>query len=128
MTDYTPEKVADLITEARDLNEPVMDGEMRVEVALYDVLNKTLGASLPTVAARQRAAIMPLVRRAQAEAEKAVLVKVAENAEELQHAREEVRERIYNGYSVDWSDGYDAACGDIAKWARRLIENEGAGA
>lgn len=47
--------------------EKVMDDEMRVEVALYDVLNKTLGASLPTVAARQRAAIMPLVRRAQAD-------------------------------------------------------------
>ena len=73
------------------------------------------------------AAIIPLVRKAQAEAAAEVLAEVAENADELQHTREEVRQRIYEGYSVEWSDGYDAACGDIAKWARRCIEQNSEG-
>lgn len=71
------------------------------------------------------AAVMPIVERAQAEAQAEVLVKVAENADELQHTREEVRERIYDGYSVDWARGYDEACAEIAKWARGEIEIEG---
>lgn len=50
------------------------------------------------------------------------LVKVAECAEGFQHARAEVRERIYEGYSVDWSEGYDSACGNIAEWAGLEIE------
>ncbi|MBG9885324.1 hypothetical protein ABE10_01705, partial [Bacillus toyonensis] len=47
-------------------------------------------------------ALMPLIRRAQAEARGEILGRVAETAIELQHTREEVRERIRDGQSADW--------------------------
>lgn len=44
--------------------------------------------------------------------------RIARNIEALEHTRDEVRDRIRGGFSVDWSSGFDSAVADAARVAR----------
>lgn len=49
--------------------------------------------------------------------EAAVRAQIAADIENLEHTREEVRERQVVGYSVVWAEGYDEAVTDAARIA-----------